>query len=215
MPLPGKDFRLGMPLGEALRRRASIRAFDLKPLPLTRLGRLLYASFGVKGIKKVENLSSYDRPSPSAGGLYPLELYVAAQSVLSISDGVYHYLPISHHLETISIGSVHPALPDLTIGQDMISKTNVVIVIAAVFYRTMWKYGQRGYRYVWLDAGHLAQNIYLIATALGLGVVSVGGFFDSELQTLLRLPEDERPLYALCIGYPASDQSQAQSSRTQ
>ncbi len=85
----------------------------------------------------------------------------------------------------------------------MITSTNIVIVIAGVFYRTMWKYGQRGYRYVWLDAGHLAENIYLIATALGLGAVSIGGFFDSELHTLLRLPEDEWPLYALCVGYPA------------
>jgi SagB-type dehydrogenase family enzyme len=191
-----------MPLGAALRRRSSIRAFELKPLALARLGRLLYGSFGVKGIKKIENLSSYDRPAPSAGGLYPLELYVATQSVRSISDGVYHYLPVSHQLETISIGAVHSALPDLTIGQDMIGETNVVVVIAAVFYRTMWKYGQRGYRYVWLDAGHLAQNIYLIATAMRLGAVSIGGFFDSELHALLHLPEDEQPLYALCVGHP-------------
>jgi SagB-type dehydrogenase family enzyme len=82
----------------------------------------------------------------------------------------------------------------------MVTNTNVVVIITAIRERTMWKYGQRGYRYVWLDAGHLGENLYLVATAMGLGPVGVGGFFDRELNALLALPAKEEAFYVVCIG---------------
>jgi SagB-type dehydrogenase family enzyme len=95
------------------------------------------------------------------------------------------------HLNTISA---------MTIGQEMIRNCHFVVLVSATFTRTMWKYGQRGYRYVWIEAGHVGQNIYLAAPALGLGAVSIGGFFDSELHGLFLLPKEENPVYLITVG---------------
>ncbi|KRT70247.1 MAG: hypothetical protein XU15_C0006G0149 [candidate division NC10 bacterium CSP1-5] len=192
-----------VPFATVLQRRRSVREFILRPLETERVGRLLYASYGVRGHRQVEGQWTYDRPSPSAGGLYPLELYVATQAVKGLPDGVYHYDARAHQLELMGAGLIHPHLADMTIGQEMIRDTNLVIMISAVFQRSMWKYGQRGYRYVWLDAGHLCQNIYLVAVALGLGPVSIGGFFDDEINHLVGLPaREEGVIYLVCVGQP-------------
>jgi len=199
--LPGCDFNIGASLGDVLQRRQSKRKFLLRPLELAIVSQLLYTSYGLRGYRKVDGQWTYDRPSPSAGGLYPLELYVATQAVEGLGDGIYHYDARAHQLELRHTGLVHPDLANMTIGQDMIRDANLVIIISAIFQRTMWKYGQRGYRYVWLDAGHVGQNFYLVAEALGLGQVSIGGFFDDELHRLLELPEaEEEVIYLICIG---------------
>lgn len=199
--LPGRDFELPLPVGEVLKRRRSVRDFLLKPLDLARVGRLLFASFGVRGYRRIETEWAYDRPVPSAGGLYPLEVYVATQAVEGLVDGLYHYDARAHQLEVRQGGLFLPQLADIALGQEMINRANLVIMISAVFQRMMWKYRMRGYRYVWLDAGHLGQNLYLVATALGLGPMSVGGFFDDELNQLLGLPPGEEDvIYLVCIG---------------
>ena len=200
--LPGRDFaELDAPLGTLLERRASHRDFTGTPLPLETLGRLLYASYGVRGVRDFEGQRFPHRPAPSAGGLYPLELYLALQHVEGVADGVYHYDAAAHALELRRPGAAQPRLAELTLGQEMLGVANAVVLVAAVFERTMWKYGQRGYRYVWLDAGHLGQNLYLVADALGLGAVAVGGFFDAELHALVGLPEDEEQvIYVVGIG---------------
>lgn len=200
-PLPGRDFDLAADLGRLLAARSSVRQFERRPLELEKLGRLLHASYGVAGTRQVDGLTVHARPAPSAGGLYPLELYVVCQSVDELAPGAYHYDARAHELEQRRLGSFHAALADLTIGQDMIRDAVAAVVITAIFHRTMWKYGQRGYRYVWLDAGHLAQNAYLVAAALGLGAVSIGGFFDRELDELLLLPAEEHAVYLVCVGH--------------
>lgn len=201
-PLPGRDFDLPVDFGRVLAGRSSVREFELRLLELEKLGRLLHASYGVAGSRQVDGVTAYARPTPSAGGLYPLELYVVCQSVAELPAGLYHYDARAHELEQRRVASLHVALADLTIGQEMIRDAVAVIVITAVFQRTMWKYGQRGYRYVWLDAGHVAQNTYLVAGALGLGAVSIGGFFDRELDELLLLPAEEHAVYLVCVGHP-------------
>lgn len=199
--LPGRDFDMGVPLGAVLRERQSMREYSLQPLDLAVLGQLLYASYGLRGHREVEGQWTDDRFAPSAGGLYPLELYVAVQSVDGLPDGVYHYDARAHQLELRRSGAVHGDLVGITFGQEMIRDVNLVVVISAIFHRTMWKYGQRGYRYIWLDAGHLGQNLYLCATALGLGAVAIGGFFDDELNALLGLPPgEEEAIYLVCVG---------------
>jgi SagB-type dehydrogenase family enzyme len=203
--LPERDFALDARLGEVLQRRRSARKFVLGSLRLDVLGRLLHASYGLRGYRRVEGQWTYDRSSPSAGGLYPLEVYVATQSVEGLSNGIYHYDARAHQLELIRSGLFHPHIADMTIGQEMIRDANLVVLISALFERTMWKYGQRGYRYVWLDAGHLGQNLYLVAVALGLGPVAIGGFFDDELNALLRLPDGEEVIYLVCVGQPADE----------
>ncbi|MEO5731410.1 MAG: SagB/ThcOx family dehydrogenase [Byssovorax sp.] len=200
-PLPGRDFVLDEPLGAVLERRRSVRDFTLQPMPLATLGRLLHACYGVKG--EPEHTATCERAAPSAGGRYPLELYVATQSVEGLEDGVHHYDARAHELELRRPGTAQPKLVDLALEQGMVRDSNVVVIITAIPERTMWKYGQRGYRYVWLDAGHLGQNLYLVATAMGLGPVGIGGFFDEELNELLDLPSDEEAFYLVAIGQPS------------
>ncbi|WP_437303733.1 SagB/ThcOx family dehydrogenase [Sorangium sp. So ce388] len=201
-PLPGRDFAIDAPLGEVLERRRSVRDFALGAMPLETLGRLLHASYGVRGARKIDAEWTCDRPTPSAGGRYPLEIYVATQAVEDLPDGLYHYDARAHDLELRRGGLAHAALADLTLAQDMVLNTNVVVIITAVPFRTMWKYGQRGYRFLWLDAGHLGQNLYLVATAMGLGPVAIGGFYDDELNAFLALPAEEDAMYVVCVGQP-------------
>jgi SagB-type dehydrogenase family enzyme len=201
--LPGRDFAVPMGLGEALDRRRSLREYRLRPLPLETLGRVLHTTYGVRGHRQVDGEWFQDRSAPSAGGKYPLEMYLAAQSVEGIGDGLYHYDASAHALEHLRPGLFQPTLAELTMGQEMVRDTNVVIVVTAIRERTMGKYGQRGYRYVWIDAGHLGQSFYLVATALGLGPVAIGGFLDAEVNALLDLPAGEEAVYILCLGQPA------------
>jgi SagB-type dehydrogenase family enzyme len=200
--LPGRDFAIEMTLGQALEQRRSIRDLALSPMPIEALGRLLHASYGVRGHRRIDGEWSYDRPAPSAGGRYPLEIYVATRMVTSLADGIYHYDARAHELELVREGRAEPSFGDLAIGQEVLDHANLAIVITAVRDRTMWKYGQRGYRYVWIDAGHVGQNLYLVATALGLGPTAIGGFFDREVSALLSLPEDEEAIYLVAVGQP-------------
>jgi SagB-type dehydrogenase family enzyme len=197
--LPGRDFDVRAPLGELLEKRRSVREFVLRPLPLATLGRLLHTSYGTRD-ERDRTALTYTRPAPSAGAKYPLEIYVSAQQVEGLVDGIHHYDARAHELELVRAGLAQPALTHLCLDQEMVRNANVVVIITAIRERTMWKYGQRGYRYVWLDAGHLGENLYLVATALGLGPVGVGGFFDRELNTLLAVPAGEEAFYVVCIG---------------
>lgn len=205
--LPGRDFAIDMPLGAALERRRSIRNYTLRPMPLATLGRLLHASYGVRVTRGEPSEEGFRRPAPSAGGRYPLELYVATQAVEGLGDGIYHYDARAHALEHVVPGLAQPALVDLLVDQEVARHASVVVVITAVRERTMWKYGQRGYRHLFLDAGHVGQNLYLVATAIGLGPTAIGGFYDRELGALLQLPEDEEPFYVVCVGQPADEEA--------
>jgi SagB-type dehydrogenase family enzyme len=189
-----------MPLGEALQKRTSWREFAPGELTLAQLGRLLYNGYGVTGTAEIEGDTISRRPVPSGGALYPLEIYVATQNVESLPNAIYHYDARDHELELRRPGVFHHDLAKMTLGQDMLGTANVVILIAAIAERTMWKYGQRGYRYVFLEAGHVGQNLYLAATASDLGIVAIGGFFDSEVNQLCLLPEGEEVIYILCAG---------------
>ena len=201
--LPGADFAIEMPLGSALSARRTVREFALRTMPLATLGRLLHASCGMRMERLPDGEWISRRPSPSAGARYPLEIYVATQALEGLEDGIYHYAARTHELELVCPGVAHQTLGDLASGQDMITSANVVVVITIVPERTTWKYGARGYRFALLDAGHLGQNFYLVATALGLGPMGIGGFFDAELNALLKLPAGEESLYLVCIGQPS------------
>jgi SagB-type dehydrogenase family enzyme len=201
--LPGRDHQYAMPVGEAIQKRCSGRDFSTEELPLAQLGRLLYNGYGVTGTVEIEGEHISRRPVPSGGALYPLELYVATQNVEGLEDAIYHYDARDHELEWRRSGLFHQQLAKMTLGQDMLGAANVAILIATVTERTMWKYGQRGYRYVLLEAGHVGQNLYLAATASDLGIVGIGGFFDAEVNQLCMLPKDEEVIYMLCAGIKA------------
>jgi SagB-type dehydrogenase family enzyme len=194
-PLPGRDFALDRPLGESLRARASGRDFAAGRLPNELAGRLLHASAGVREPGEIPR-----RPYPSAGGLYPVELHVAAQDVDGVPDGLHHYDPRAHELELRRPGRFGSALAAVTIAQPMLAAAQLVILLTAVPERSTWKYGERGWRYAWLEAGHVAAHLCLVAEALDLAAVEVGGFYDDELSGLLALPAGEVALLLVAVG---------------
>jgi SagB-type dehydrogenase family enzyme len=186
LPAPAESGAL--PLEQALRRRRSIREYTSRPLSAREIGQLLWAAQGVTS-------SEGFRTAPSAGALYPLEVYVAT------AQGFYHYEPTGHRLTQRSSRDLRPALQRAA-HQDPVGRAPAVFVIAGVYTRTAAKYGERAERYVVLEAGHAAQNLLLEAVALGLGAVPVGAFDDAGVQQALDLPSGYQPLYLIPVGHP-------------
>jgi SagB-type dehydrogenase family enzyme len=213
-PEPGKEYpsaaAVELPKARAgrlwplLERRASCRSFSETPMTLAELANVLAACYGIVEISQLGALEFVDRPVPSGGGLYPLEVYVIVLAVGDLSPGVYHYLPVAHLLEEVRDGPVpRRLLTYLFMGQEYIAQASAIAVISAVPARSLGKYGDRGYRYLLFEAGHVAQNIDLAAAELGLGACNLGGFFDDELAGLLTLDvEHELPVYATAVGVP-------------
>jgi SagB-type dehydrogenase family enzyme len=179
---------------EALASRRSVRHFADAPLTLADAAQLVWAA---QGITHAEGL----RTAPSAGALYPLEIYLVAGTVAAAPAGVYRYLPAHHRLERTVAGDLRRALAAAAFHQNWIAEAPAMIVIAAVVRRTRLKYGERGERYVPIEAGHAAQNVCLQAVALGLGATLVGAFADAEVKRLLGLTEEE-PLLLVPVGKP-------------
>ncbi len=180
-------------LAQSLAHRRSVRQFKNTPLSLNEITWLLWAGQGIS------DPSGY-RTAPSAGALYPLELYLIAGMVNGLSAGMYHYRPENHQLIQTLKGDLLDQLANSALGQSAIKQAPASLVITAVYERTTGKYGKRGIRYVHMDAGHAAQNICLQATALGLGTVPIGAFQDEQVAQTLLLPDMETPLYILPMG---------------
>ena len=202
-PLP-EPAALSASLTEAIGDRVSCRAFGPGPVPLAQLAAVLQHTYGLEGRSEDGELELVDRPVPSAGGLYPLEVTLLVRAVEGLDPGVHHYVPAAGGLEKLRDGPLPPTfLTYLFMGQPWVAEAGVVLVVSVVTGRSMVKYGDRGYRYLLLEAGHLVQNVNLVATALGLGSVNIGGFYDDELAALIRVdPEVEIPLYASALGRP-------------
>ncbi|MBP2145269.1 SagB-type dehydrogenase family enzyme [Methanofollis sp. W23] len=192
--LPAPKERGGRAIEEVLATRRSVRDYAETPPGLDDLSQLLWAAQGV-----TDELREF-RTAPSAGALYPLEVYVAVGEVTDLPAGVYRYLPAEHRIESVVEGDVRRDLSGAALNQSAVEDAAAVIAIAGVYERTTGKYGERGVRYVYMEAGHAAQNIYLQATSLGLGTVSIGAFDDDEVKRVLGMNEDERPLYLMPIG---------------
>jgi SagB-type dehydrogenase family enzyme len=141
------------------------------------------------------------RAAPSAGALYPLEVYCAAFAVLGLAAGLYHFDPFGNALEQLELGDFRSSLGAAAPMPEPILTSACVLIVSAMFWRTRFKYGQRGFRFALLEAGHLAQNVLLAAEALDLGSLPVGGFFDARVDDLLRIDGvNESALYLLPIG---------------
>lgn len=177
-------------LEEALSKRRSVREFSPGQLTERQLSQLLWA---LQGINRPDGY----RTAPSSGALYPLEVYVV------IPSGFYHYVPSRHRLDLVSAVDYRPALYNAALEQEAIKEAGTVFVIAAVFERTAQKYGKaRAARYVHMEVGHAAQNLFLEAAALGFGAVPIGAFNDAEVQKVLSLPRNQEPLYLIPVGKP-------------
>ncbi|WP_457750552.1 SagB/ThcOx family dehydrogenase [Thermococcus sp.] len=180
-----------MSVEEAIAERRSIRSYRDEPLTLSELSQLLWAAQGITS-------SNGYRSAPSAGPTYPFEVYVVVGKVTGMSPGVYHYIPEKHALELVRSGDFRGALQDACLGQEWVGKAAVDIVLVAFYERTTKVYGERGIRYVHMEAGHIGQNIYLQATALGLGTVAIGAFDDNAVAEILGTNGD--PLYVFPVG---------------
>jgi SagB-type dehydrogenase family enzyme len=197
----GATAPLRMPLGKALATRRSLRAFGASPLPLRELAALLHAGYGVTGELRVEEGRQPLRSAPSGGALYPLELSVVVRRVAGLEPGLYHFDPLDALLEEVRRGPVPVAAT--TPFAEIAADAAAIVVVSAVFWRSRFKYGLRGYRFALLEAGHVAQNVLLAAAALELAAVPLGGFYDRRVDELIGVNGvDESSLYLVCIGLP-------------
>lgn len=191
LPEPQLDGEVS--IEQSLLGRRSTRNYSSEPLTLQEVSQLLWAAQGVTN-------AAGHRTAPSAGGLYPLELYVIVGSVDDLDPGLYHYLPDQHELVLVTGGDIRPELASAALSQTSVNSGAISIVVTAIYERTTGKYGDRGIQYVHIEVGHAAQNLCLQATALGLGLVTVGAFHDDQVSEVLDLPEDENPLYIIPVG---------------
>jgi SagB-type dehydrogenase family enzyme len=197
LPEPAKNFSLEA----ALRNRRSTRDFSPKPMNLRQLSLLLWASTGIQN-----RIDGHDfRTAPSAGALYPIETYVVSNNVEGLRKALFHYSIEHHWLEELQEGDLALPIARAALDQEMFAKAAVIFLWTAIFGRSKWKYRQRAYRYVYLDAGHIAQNLALAATGSGLGSCQVGAFFDDEVNNIIGIDgEEESAIYLSIVGYPAT-----------
>lgn len=192
--LPPPRFDGEISLEKAILKRRSIREYKNEPLAISEISQLLWAAQGVTD--KDRGL----RTAPSAGALYPLEAYLAVFKADGLEEGVYKYRPDSHELVKIVKGNKKEELFRAALEQSAVKEAGVVIVFAAVYERTTGKYGERGRKYVHIEVGHAAQNVYLQAVSLNLGAVVIGAFDDGEIKRIMGMPENEEPLYIMPVG---------------
>jgi SagB-type dehydrogenase family enzyme len=192
--LPSPIFKGSTSVEEALHKRRSTRDYIDELLTITDISQILWAAQGITE-------ESYGlRTAPSAGALYPLEIYVATNNVKDLPPGLYKYKPQNHSITKISEGDKRTVIANAALGQDAITNSSAIVIITAVPERTAVKYGKRTERYVNIEVGHAGQNIYLQAVSLGLGTVIIGAFKDEALKKVLALPENENPLAIMPLG---------------
>ena len=197
LKLPPAKQQEGLGLWQILSRRRSERDFKQSPLTMQDLSQLLFSTQGVTGKAGGYLL----RTAPSAGALYPIETYLAVNRVASLTPGLYHFNIVKNAIELLQDRDVTPALCKAALGQTMVRESAVVFIWTAVVARSKWKYGERAYRYIYMDAGHIGQNLYLAAVALGLGCCTIGAFFDDEVNEILNIDgTEETAVYMGVVG---------------
>jgi len=185
----------------ALSSRRSIRNFADKALSLETLSCLLWASTGILR----EEQGYHFRTAPSAGALYPIETYFVANNIERLKAGVYHYNIRRHALDVLKEGTFQDNIAKAALDQGMCAQAPLVFIWSAIFERSKWKYDQRGYRYVYLDAGHIAENLALVAVTLGLGSCQIAALYDDEVNAIIDIDgQEESVLYMSVVGWPAS-----------
>lgn len=194
--LPPPRLKGELSVEEAIYKRKSARRFSPTPISIQEVAQLLWAAYGT-----IDNR----RTIPSAGATYPLEIYLAASRVEELDPGVYKYLTRRHALELVKKGDVADRLAAACSYQMIVERAAANVVIAALSRRTTAMYGERGIRYVLLEAGHAGQNIYLQAEALNLRTVAIGAFNDSEVRFILGMPRELVPIYVFPVGKPREE----------
>lgn len=178
----------GMSLLETLWQRRSVRSFSSKTLSDNEISQLLFAAQGISDTQRSL------RTAPSAGATYPLETYLVT------ADGLYHYLPDKHALRMLKSGDIRSELSAAALGQNAIREAPAIIIFSAIFERTTGRYRDRGVRYVYIEVGHAAQNVHLMAVALGLASVPIGAFDDAKVARIIGVSQSEKVLYLIPVG---------------
>jgi SagB-type dehydrogenase family enzyme len=199
MKLPRPKTEGTVSVERVIQQRRTVRAFDPKALELNQLSQLLWAAQGITGRR------GFKRAAPSAGALYPMDLYAAigSQRVHQLEAGVYHYVAAGHMLERIADKDVRSDVARASLSQMWMAGAPLNLVITAAYHRVTGKYGERGVHYALIEAGHVGQNLFLQAEALGLKAGIVGAFHDRRLAEVLLLPVRHEPLLIMPIGYAA------------
>lgn len=192
--LPSPQLKGEISLEEAIKGRRSRRNFAKGGLSLNEVSQLLWAASGTTDKERGF------RAAPSAGALYPLDIFLVCGEVEGLKKGVYHYLPADHSLELTKDEDLRERLCQAALSQGSISEAPMILVITAEYERVSVKYGKRGIRYAQIEVGHVGQNLFLQAETLGLSTVTIGAFYDEEVKKLLSLPAFFQPLYIMPFG---------------
>ncbi len=198
IPLPPPQWEGKISVQKAIKGRRSRRDFQNQPLSLALLSQILWSAQGIT------DEGSGFRAAPSAGAQYPLDVYVVIGQggIEELEAGTYRYLPYEHSLRLVSEGDIREELTEACLGQRYMAEAPLSVVMTAEYDRITDRYGERGVRYAHIEVGHVGENIYLQAEALGLGTVMVGAFYDEEVVELLGLSPQHEPLGVMAIGYP-------------
>jgi SagB-type dehydrogenase family enzyme len=202
--LPKRLRKSARSFDETLLSRRSLRDFSGEKLPFAAAAKLLHLTNGVTGtLDTGDPYLHHLRTAPSGGALYPVELYVLAQKVAGLKPGIYHYNPVESCLEEVSLGNPFAELMRVT-HVDELKQASMAVALTGVSVKNRVKYGERGYRFMLFEAGHIAQNFLLAANAMKLPAFTIGGFVDDELDRLLKIADfDEASLYVAAVGMPA------------
>jgi SagB-type dehydrogenase family enzyme len=199
IPLPESDLTGNTNLWKLLARRRSRREYDAgRSLTAENLSALLWATQGVTA----RYGDVLFRTAPSAGGLYPVETYLLVRAVEGIEPGIYHFRPDAFDLEFLKKGNLARDLAEAALGQQLVMAAQATFIWTAIVERSRWKYRQRAYRYIYLDAGHIGENLYLAAGALGLGCCAIGAFYDDKVNAIIGVDGvEEAAIYLATIGW--------------
>ncbi len=195
LPKPSLDGKVSVERG--IQQRRTIRDFRETPLSLVHLSQLLWSAQGITDPKGA------GRAAPSGGARYPLDIYViiGKKSIENLEEGIYHYMPENHSISSIDKRDLRREIGSASLGQMWMAKAPVMFVITAEYPRITGRYGDRGIRYAQIEVGHVGQNLFLQAEALGLGAGIVGAFNDAEVAKVLGVPRQHEPLLIMPVGY--------------
>ena len=197
MKLPHPEIKGKCTLEKAIQNRRTIRSFSEQSLPLWMFSQILWSAQGITGDH------GFKRAAPSAGALYPMDIYavIGEQGVDDLPGGIVHYEPNGHMVTPIADGDFRKTAAQSALGQHWMARAPAMIVITAEYHRVTGKYGKRGIRYAYIEAGHIGQNIFLQAEALGLRAGIVGAFHDKDIRRVMKIPHSHEPLLMMPVGY--------------
>jgi SagB-type dehydrogenase family enzyme len=205
LELPEALADLAIPLGEAILKRSTAKHLMPEPINLQTVTTLLHCAYGVTRDQRSVGYPRAFRATPSGGALYPLEIYFHSAHTVGFQNGLYHYNPAKNHLRLIRSGDQSETIARAIVQESVARDASLIIFITAFFDRSTFKYGDRGYRFALIEAGHVAQNLNLTALGLNLGSINIGGFYDRRIDEFLDLDGlTHSTVYVIAIGKDVS-----------